>query len=111
MYGMFPQQSSFEVLKAFQTLEKNLKFTEEETRQYDISQVNDEKNQSHVTFNREVALAADPIEIKIPALALSYISDKLQDMSDKDQLTFTMIPLYERIVLNGNTSKSSKGNK
>ena len=107
-YGLFPQQSSYELLKAFQALESELRFNEEETRQYDIAQVNDDKGQSHVTFNKEVA-AEQYKEIKMPALCLSYISDRLQDLSKDNQLTFTMIPLYERIVLNGNISKPSKG--
>ena len=87
-----------------------LRFNEEETRQYDISQVNDDKGQSHVTFNKEVA-EGHTKECKIPPRALSYLSERLQEMSEKDGLTFQMLPLYERFCLNGNVSKSSKGNK
>ena len=39
IYGLFPPEGEYELLKAFREMEPLIKFTEEETRNYDIKQV------------------------------------------------------------------------
>jgi len=111
MYSLQPQKGSFELLSAFKILENNIKFTEDETRKYDIKTIKqpDPKTGQEammVAFNKE---AADGYrkECKVPARMLSYYAETLEDLETKGELTFQFMGLYDRFVL-GNEPKEEK---
>lgn len=116
LYGLFPQEGEYELLKAFREMEPLIKFTEEETRNYDIKQVSVENGNSQITYNKEVADEnKDGKEVKVPHRALSHCIDRLEKMSSEGKLTYQLMPIYEKLVLGKiknvrNTNKSSKGN-
>ena len=114
IYGLFPPEGEYELLKAFREMEPLIKFSEEETRNYDIKQVAIEGGNNQITYNKEVADEnTDGKEVKIPHRALSYCIDRLEKMSNDNKLTYQLMPIYEKLVLGKvknvrNTNKSSK---
>jgi hypothetical protein len=114
VYSLQPQKGNFELLSSFRLLEPNIRFSEEETRNYDIKQMDGGPDgQMMVAFNKEVAEGYTK-EVKVPARVLSYLVEKLEEMEAKGELTFQFMSLYERLVLgkkeNGtDSSKQSKG--
>jgi HSP20 family molecular chaperone IbpA len=100
-YGLTPPKGDYELLKAFKQLENQIKFTEEETRNYDIKQEVDAKTGlSQVRFNKEVADVEDSeIEVKIPPRALSFIVERLEKASNEGELIYQQMGIYEKFVL------------
>ena len=117
LFGLFPQKGNYELLLAFKELEPIVRFSEKETREFDINQTQDPASgQSHVSFNKEVADSVEEEslkDIKFPTRAHSYLVEKLQEMSDNGELTYQQMSLYKKIVLGKSdvhkSSKSSKG--
>jgi len=111
MYSLQPEKGSFELLSAFKILENNIKFTESETRKYDIKTVKQPnpatgQEQMMVAFNKEAAHGYTK-DCKVPARMLSYYAEKLEELETKGELTFQFMGLYDRCVL-GNEPKEEK---
>jgi hypothetical protein len=116
IYGLQPEKGPYELLASFRLLEKDLRFTEEETRNYDIKNVPapDVPGKMMVAFNKEVA-RGHLKDIKMPARILSYLSEKLEEMDTEGELTFQLVEIYEKICLGKkedgtNAGKQSKSN-
>ena len=114
IYGMQPPQGKYDLLAAYKKLEPDLRFSEEETRKFDIKQVeHDGKNGQKigmVVFNQEVAEGHNK-EVKIPARIMSYLAEELEKRDDEGTLTFQYLPLYEKFCLKVNKDDSSKQGK
>jgi len=117
LYGLFPAKGSYELLKTFRDIEPEIRFNEEETRTYDIHQVaTGTDGQSQISYNKEVADEnKDGKEIKLPARMLSFCVEKLEKQSAGNELTYNLLPLYEKLVLGNkknvrNPVNSDKGN-
>jgi hypothetical protein len=104
IYGLQPEEGSYELLSSFRLLEKHLRFSEEETRKYDIRNVSEPtpaigtQPRMMVAFNKEVAEGYTK-DIKIPARVSSYMSEKLSKMDEENKLLPQYVGLYERIYL------------
>jgi len=113
IYGLQPEAGSYELLASFRLMEKDLRFSEEETRKYDIQNIPEPtppvgtQPRMMVAFNKEVA-GDYTKEIKVPARISSYLAEKLSAMEEKEELTPQYVGLYERFYLgktnNGNNS-------
>lgn len=112
IYGLIPQESDYETLRDFKKLEDELKFNEDETRRFDISQVKDEASGlAHVTFNKEVT-EGHLKDINFPARANAAVVEKLHKLSNDKKLTYQYLPLYEKFCvgeINASSTPSSKG--
>ena len=118
IYGLQPEKGPYELLASFRIVEPEIRFTEKETREYDIKQmegVNPEgQKQMMVAFNKEVAEGYIK-EVKLPARISSFIAETLSKKEEDGELTFQFLSLYERFCLgkkdgNTNPTKQSKGN-
>jgi hypothetical protein len=103
LYGLQPAKGPYELLASFRLLEPKIKFTEKETREYDIKQVPQVdpitgEDRMAVAFNKEVA-GDYTIDVQIPARMSSYISNLLEELDTKEELTFQYVSLYERFCL------------
>lgn len=114
IYGLIPQESDYETLRDFKKLEDDLKFNEDETRRFDISQVKDETTGlAHVTFNKEVT-EGHLKDVKLPARANAAIVERLHKLSNDKKLTYQYLPLYEKFCVgevNANSGSKGKGTK
>ena len=119
IYGLQPEKGNYELLSSFRLLEKNLRFNEEETRNYDIKNVPEPtpmpgvEPRMMVAFNKEVAEGYTK-EIRIPARIRSYLTEKLEDLDSTEELTPQYVGLYEKFCLgkkdgNADSTKQSKG--
>jgi hypothetical protein len=116
IYGLQPEKGSYELLSSFRLLEPNIRFSEEETRKYDIKHVehpNPEPGkapQMMVAFNKEVAEGYLK-EVKIPARMSSYLSEVLTKKEEDSELTAQYMSLYERFCLGKTPSTKEKVGK
>ena len=104
LYSLQPEKGSYELLDSFRKFESIIRFSEEETRNYDIKHIPTEQFDANgqpkmmVAFNKEVA-GDYTKECKVPARMLSYLTKNLEDTETKEELTFQFLGLYERFVL------------
>ena len=101
--GLLPQETNYRLWKDIFKFEKDIKFTEDETRQFDIDakQVGEQMN---VTFNKEVTEGYFR-EVKIPMLVRAAITAELEKRSQENKLTRHYVTLYEKFCVGG-VSKS-----
>ena len=95
--GLLPQETNYRLWKDIFKFEKDIKFTEDETRQFDIDakQVGEQMN---VTFNKEVTEGYFR-EVKIPMLVRAAITAELDKRSQENKLTRQYVTLYEKFCV------------
>lgn len=97
LFGLVPQRHNYETLKQLEETKKQLEFSEEEMRKYDISHKEMTDGRMEVKFNLEVAEGYEK-EVKIKPLAMSAISKVLEDMNRNEALSEQLMSLYEKFV-------------
>lgn len=97
--GLLPVKGGYDILKACLELKKNIAFTEEETRKYDIRVVEQEKDgRQYINFNKEIS-EKYLREVKVPTVAKEYIKSKLVELSEAGELDEGQLSLYEKFVI------------
>jgi hypothetical protein len=85
-------------MAAFEKVKPKIRFTEEETRKFDIEQKVLNPQQVQVQYNKEVG-EEYYVDIKIPSNLMGYIVGRLKKMSEEKKITENFLTLYEKFVV------------
>lgn len=96
--SMLPEKGSRRLVEAIEKFRNEIKFNEEETRNYDISQRVKEGGLVEIQFNQEVAEGYEK-DIKVPPILSSFIAEKLKKMDKDEQVDNRFLSLFEKFVV------------
>lgn len=98
LLGSLEPKGDYHTLKEILEFRKELDFSEEEVRKFDIEQTESSNGQTQISFNYEASVGYD-IDYQIKPRVISAIASGLKLLNDEKNLTEQFITLYEKFVL------------
>lgn len=97
LMGLLPDKESYKLMKLMGKVRDELRFSEEETRKFDVDQKRMPDGQLQVMYNKEVGDAYYK-EIEFIPEVLAHFAGKLKDLDNKKALSEELLTLYEKFV-------------
>ncbi len=106
LMGIIPENHAYLTLVELEDAKKNMVFTEEENRKFDIRSEKAPDGRYYLTFNEEAS--TDYLKtVKFKVRAISAIAEVLKKMDDEKTLDARFLSLYKKFATGGENANTN----